>query len=84
VNTRASIECCSWTKSLPRVEMLTNRELEVFAKLAQGASNQTIADDLRISERTVRGHLTNIMRKLGLATRLHACIASYVYFHVHA
>lgn len=51
------------------IEELTEREQEVLALLAEGASNDTIADQLSISKHTVARHRENIMRKLGLHNR---------------
>ena len=48
---------------------LTTREQEVLAHLADGASNEQIADVLTISPNTVARHRENIMRKLNLHTR---------------
>ncbi len=48
---------------------LTDREHEVFTMLAEGASNQDIADKLFISPKTVERHRENIMRKLNLHSR---------------
>ncbi len=48
---------------------LTDREQEVLAHLAEGASNQDIADTLNISSKTVARHRENIMRKLNLHSR---------------
>ena len=50
-------------------EPLTEREVEVLKLVAQGLSNQTIADKLIVSERTVRTHISNILSKLHLANR---------------
>ncbi|MCB8944584.1 MAG: response regulator transcription factor, partial [Ardenticatenaceae bacterium] len=50
-------------------EPLTEREVEVLKLVAQGLSNQAIADKLIVSERTVRTHLSNILSKLHLANR---------------
>ncbi|RME61338.1 MAG: DNA-binding response regulator [Candidatus Dadabacteria bacterium] len=47
------------------VNKLTNRELEIFIKLADGWNNREIANHLGISVRTVDTHRTNILRKLG-------------------
>ena len=44
---------------------LTDREMEVLRLLAQGKSNQDIADDLIIGIKTVKFHVTNILGKLG-------------------
>ena len=48
---------------------LTDREQEVLAHLADGASNQDIAETLNISPKTVARHRENIMRKLNLHSR---------------
>jgi two-component system response regulator NreC len=48
---------------------LTDREQEVLAHLAEGASNQEIADTLNISPKTVARHRENLMRKLNLHSR---------------
>ena len=55
-------------------EPLTPRELEVLTLVAQGLSNQDIAEKLAISERTVRTHVSNILNKLHLASRLQATL----------
>lgn len=74
-------DCCSWRAALQRLDELTAREYEVFVQLAEGGSNQEIADVLHVTERTVRAHLAEIMRKLNLRSRLRACIASYAHGH---
>jgi NarL family two-component system response regulator YdfI len=51
---------------------LTDRELEVLRATTQGARNKEIAYKLGISERTVKAHLTNIYRKLGVDSRTSA------------
>jgi NarL family two-component system response regulator LiaR len=58
----------------PTEEPLTQREVEVLGFVAQGLSNQEIADRLVISERTVRTHVTNILGKLHLANRTQAAL----------
>jgi NarL family two-component system response regulator LiaR len=58
----------------PPAGALTEREIEILQHLAQGKSNQDIADDLFLSERTVRTHITNILGKLGLSNRTQAVL----------
>ncbi len=55
-------------------EPLSEREVEVLRLVAQGLSNQEIADRLCISERTVRNHVGNILNKLHLANRTQAAL----------
>jgi len=56
------------------VESLTTRELEVLGGVARGLSNRAIADELGITERTARTHVSNILAKLGLASRTQAAL----------
>ena len=53
----------------PAVEPLTEREREVVCLVAQGLSNDEIAENLGVGERTVRTHISNILGKLHLANR---------------
>jgi pimeloyl-ACP methyl ester carboxylesterase/DNA-binding CsgD family transcriptional regulator len=53
---------------------LTTREREILALVAGGANNQAIADQLFISEKTVRNHLTAIFDKLGVSSRSQAIV----------
>ncbi|MFD5946378.1 helix-turn-helix transcriptional regulator [Streptomyces collinus] len=55
---------------------LTDRERQVLSLLADGPSNRTMARKLGITERTVKAHLTNLMRKLGIESRLEAALIS--------
>jgi two-component system nitrate/nitrite response regulator NarL len=54
---------------------MTTREREIGGLVARGASNKQIASQLSISIKTVKTHLTNIFKKLGLATRLQLALA---------
>jgi DNA-binding NarL/FixJ family response regulator len=53
---------------------LTARERDVLAGIARGLSNRAIADELGITERTARTHVSNILAKLGLASRTQAAL----------
>jgi NarL family two-component system response regulator LiaR len=59
---------------IPTVEPLTEREVEVLRLVARGLNNQRIADQLVISEATVRTHVSNILGKLHLASRTQAAL----------
>jgi DNA-binding NarL/FixJ family response regulator len=61
---------------------LSNRELEILQGVAQGLSNRAIAKDLWLSDQTVKFHLHNIYRKLGVRNRTEA--AKYAFEHGHA
>jgi two-component system, NarL family, invasion response regulator UvrY len=56
------------TDSSP-VKRLSEREFEVFIRLARGASVQRIAEDLRLSASTVGTHLYNVKQKLGVSNQ---------------
>jgi NarL family two-component system response regulator LiaR len=58
----------------PRLEELTDRETEVIRLVAQGRSNQDIAGELVISEKTVKTHVSNILGKLNLEDRTQLAI----------
>jgi DNA-binding NarL/FixJ family response regulator len=53
-------------------ETLTPREVEVLRLLAAGASNRQIAEELVISQGTVKSHVHHILRKLGVTSRTEA------------
>lgn len=56
------------------VEPLSERELEILGVLATGASNREIANQLYITEGTVKNHVTNILGKLGVRDRTQAAL----------
>jgi DNA-binding NarL/FixJ family response regulator len=58
---------------------LTMREREILALLVAGASNRRIATSLFVTEQTVKFHLSNVYRKLGVANRT----AASHYVHIH-
>lgn len=53
-------------------EVLTNREVEILKLIADGCSNKLVADRLRISEDTVKGHVRNVLHRLKENDRTHA------------
>lgn len=56
---------------------LTNRELEILMLIAQGMSNQEIADELYITLKTVKTHVSNILSKLEVEDRTQAAIYAF-------
>jgi DNA-binding NarL/FixJ family response regulator len=62
-----------------RWKQLTPREQEILQCIARGASNREIAQELYISEKTVRNHVTNILSQLNLRDRTQAAI----FVHAH-
>ena len=65
--------------SLPPLAELTPRELEVLKLIAVGANNREIAQQLYISEGTVKNHVTNILNRLNLRDRTQAAILARTY-----
>ncbi|MCB9007269.1 MAG: response regulator transcription factor [Ardenticatenaceae bacterium] len=56
---------------------LSERELEVLRLIADGANNSSIAEQLFISEKTVKSHVSNILGKLHLADRTQAAVLAW-------
>jgi DNA-binding NarL/FixJ family response regulator len=56
---------------------LTERELEVVRLVVRGMSNAEIANDVAVSEATVKTHLTNVLRKLDLRDRTQLVVRAY-------
>lgn len=61
-------------KNSQYVEILTRRELEVLHLLAEGLFNKEIAYKLCISEKTVKNHVSNIFKKIGVSDRTQAAV----------
>lgn len=62
------------SKKAATTDPLTERELEVLRLIARGGSNRQIAEEMVISEATVRTHVSNILGKLHLASRTEAAL----------
>lgn len=57
-----------------KMQLLTDRELEVLVQIANGLLNKEIATTLNISERTVKNHISNIFKKIDVADRTQAAV----------
>src|SRR6056297_1307281 len=64
----------SETEKEELIEPLTDRELEVLALLGRGLSNQEIADELVVSIKTVKTHVSNILAKLEVDSKTQAAV----------
>jgi len=53
---------------------LTLREMEIAGKIASGRSNKDVGREFSICERTVKHHLTNIFKKVGVSSRLELAV----------
>lgn len=54
--------------------ILTKREHQVFERLILNKTTREIAEELEISEKTIRNHISNVMQKLGVKARTQAVI----------
>jgi DNA-binding NarL/FixJ family response regulator len=61
----------------PAVHGLTEREVVILQAVARGLPNRAIGSELWVTEQTVKFHLTNIYRKLGVANRTEAARAAF-------
>lgn len=59
------------------LDSLTKREYEVLSLIAEGLSNKEISERLYISEKTVKNHVSSILRKLDVSDRTQAAIYAY-------
>ncbi len=71
-----AVDSCSYMEVTKRFEKtdLTPRETEVLLLIADGMNNKEIADELFISEKTVKNHVSSIFKKLNVADRTQAAI----------
>jgi DNA-binding NarL/FixJ family response regulator len=61
----------------PRFDALTGRETEIVRRLAGGLSNAALADELGLSEATVKTHVTRLLTKVGDWSRVQAVVLAY-------
>ena len=59
---------------IEKIECLTKRELDVLRLISEGCSNKKISDELTISERTVKNHISHIFRKIDVEDRTQAAV----------
>jgi DNA-binding NarL/FixJ family response regulator len=64
----------SGKKELSPLEELTTRELDILRLIASGRSNKEIANDLHLTEGTVKGYVSNVLAKLGVQDRTQAAL----------
>jgi DNA-binding NarL/FixJ family response regulator len=64
-------------ESAAKAAGLTEREAAILSALARGLSNEAIGKELWVAEQTVKFHLTNIYRKLGVSNRTEAARLAY-------
>lgn len=57
-----------------KIELLTKRELDVLRLISEGFSNKKISDELTISERTVKNHISHIFKKIDVEDRTQAAV----------
>lgn len=67
--TEQHLEPAIRTATTPQIDVLSPREREVLALVAEGLNNTAIADRLKLSDHTVKRHVANILFKLDLPTR---------------
>jgi DNA-binding NarL/FixJ family response regulator len=75
--TRFSFQVDERQLNAAAVKSLTDREAETLRLLANGLSNAEIAATLVVSETTVKTHVSNVLRKLGVRDRVQAVIVAY-------
>ncbi len=64
------------------LQLLTDREMDVLKLIATGLSNKQIANQLFISEETVKVHIRNLLRKLNVHSRVAATVLYLEHRHL--
>ena len=63
-----------WGNIVKHVSFLTSREKQIFLLLVQNQDTEQIAEQLNISSKTVRNHISNVIQKLGVKSRSQAIL----------
>jgi DNA-binding NarL/FixJ family response regulator len=74
ITPRAAAALLADRRDRPATVQLTAREREVLALVVEGYANKQIARRMGISEKTVKGHLTNLFQRIGVADRTQAAL----------
>jgi len=61
----------------PRFDPLTEREKDITRRLARGLSNAALAQELGLSEATIKTHVTRLLTKLQVRSRVQAVVLAY-------
>ena len=64
-------------ENIKKIQLLSKREYEVLELISRGKSNKLIGNELYISEKTVKNHITQIYKKIGVKDRLQTAIFTY-------
>lgn len=67
------------TENIKKIQLLSKREYEILELLSKGKSNKVIGTELYISEKTVKNHITQIYKKIGVKDRVQATIFTYTH-----
>jgi len=70
-------EVSGTNKNTDKADQISPRELEVLKLIAKGLGNREIGEQLFISERTVKSHVTHLLEKLNLRDRTQLAIYAY-------
>lgn len=66
-------------EEMSKIDLLSRREYEVFCLMAKGYNNREIGELLFISEKTVKNHITNVYKKIGVEDRVQGVIFAYTH-----